>query len=88
MGSNELHDLLEQLRDQHKGADFVDSEYQQRLDDIIVSLEKQSLYPDSFDEYSNLDEQIGALILDLETEYPTLKRVLDSIQQVLSNFRV
>jgi len=87
MSVNELHNLLTDLTHQRKNADIVDSEYQQRLDEIIESLEQQKLYPDSFDQYSALQEQVGELLLNYETEHPVMQSILKGIQQLLNNFK-
>lgn len=88
MSQEKLHDLVVQLREQRRGSDIVDGEYNQRLDEIIESLEQQRLYPDSFDQYSSLTEQVKKLIQDYETEHQGFKAVLGSIHQLLNNFRV
>lgn len=88
MSREKLHDLLVQLKERRQGADIVDGEYNQRLDEIVESLEQQQLYPDSFDQYSSLSEQLASLVRDYEKEHPTLKSILDSIHQLLNNFRV
>ena len=88
MSQEKLHDLMVQLREQRSGTDIVDSEYNQRLDEIIESLEQQKLLPDTFDQYSSLSEQVKMLIQDYETEHPTFKAVLSGIQQVLNSFRI
>jgi len=87
MSQEELHDLVVQLREQRGSADIVDGEYNQRLDEIIESLEQQRLYPDTFDQYSNLVEQVKNLVQDFEAEHHTFKAILDSIHQLLNNFR-
>ena len=87
MSREQLHDLLAQLKEQRKGVDLVDGEYYQRLDEIVESLEQQQLYPDTFDQYSILGEQVRELIHDYELEHPAFKSILDSIHQLLNNFR-
>jgi uncharacterized protein involved in exopolysaccharide biosynthesis len=87
MSNQQLHDLLTQLKEQRHGTDLVDSEYQQRLDDIVDSLEQQQLYPDTFDQYSALTEQVKALMADYEAEHPMIASLLDGIQGILNNFR-
>ncbi len=87
MSQKDLHDLVVQLREKRSGTDIVDSEYNQRLDEIIESLEQQQLYPDTFDQYSSLIEQVKALVQDFENEHQGFKAVLDSIQLLLNNFR-
>ena len=87
MSNKDLHDLLTQLKEQRHGTDIEDSEYQQRLDDIVESLEQQKLYPDSFDQYSVLGDQVRDLVLDYEAEHPAIRAVLDSIHRILDNFR-
>lgn len=88
MSQEKLHDLIVELREQRRGSDIVDGEYNQRLDEIIESLELQRLSPDTFDQYSNLSEQVNNLILDYEAEHPTFKSVLSAIELVLRNFRI
>jgi hypothetical protein len=88
MSQEKLHDLIVNLRTKRRGADIVDGEYNQRLDEIIESLEQQRLYPDSFDQYSSLNEQVNNLLHDYEAEHPTFKAILSSIQQLLNNFRI
>ena len=87
MSNRELHDYLTQLKEQRHGTDLVDSEYQQRLDDIVESLELQQLYPDTFDQYSALTEQVRTLVADYEAEHPMIHSVLDGIHRILNNFR-
>ena len=87
MSKQELHDLLAQIKLQRNSVDLVDSEYQQRLDEIIVSLEQQKLYPDTFNEHSSLNQQVQDFILDYEAEHPAIKILLDSIQQILNSFK-
>ncbi|NND81754.1 MAG: DUF4404 family protein [Gammaproteobacteria bacterium] len=87
MSENELHDLLAELKEQRSGADLVDAEYQQRLDDIVESLEQQRLYPDTFDQYSVLSEQIQGLLDDYREDHPTIDSLLDGITRLLANFR-
>jgi uncharacterized protein involved in exopolysaccharide biosynthesis len=88
MSSQELHDLLVQLENERKQFDIVDQEQRQRLDEIIESLEQQKLYPDNFDHYSALSSQIQELVLDYESQHPSLTNVLSSIAEVLRNFKV
>jgi len=87
MSNQELHDFLKQLKEHRDSADLVDSEYKQRLDEIVESLEQQKLYPDSFDQYSVLAEEAKALMANFEAEHPTIASVLDGIHRVLNNFR-
>jgi hypothetical protein len=87
MSNQELHDYLKQLKDQRRGADFVDGEYQQLLDEIVESLEQQQLYPDTFDQYSALTEQVKTIIADYEAEHPAIASLLDGIHGILNNFR-
>lgn len=87
MSNQELHDFLAQLKEQNHGTDLVDSEYQQRLDEIVESLEQQQLYPDTFDQYSALSEQVKGLMEDYEAEHPLIRSLLDGIHQILNNFR-
>ncbi len=87
MSRQELHDLLAQIKHQRDSVDLVESEYQQRLDEIVESLEQQKLYPDTFDQYSSLNQQVRDLILDYEADHPTIRVLLDSVQQLLRNFK-
>jgi hypothetical protein len=87
MSKNELHDCLTQLKEQRHGSDLVDTEYQQRLDEIVESLEQQQLYPDTFDQYSALAEQVKALMIGYETEHPVISSLLGGIHRILNNFR-
>ncbi|NND00207.1 MAG: DUF4404 family protein [Gammaproteobacteria bacterium] len=87
MSVHELHELLSQLKRERNSADLVDSEYQQRLDEIVESLEQQKLYPDTYDQYSSLSEQVRELILDYQAEHPTIQAVLDSVHRLLDNFK-
>ena len=87
MSSKELHDLLDQLKLERENSDMVDSEYQQRLDEIIESLEQQKLYPDAFDQYSTLRDQVRELFVDLESKHPSMHALLDGIHDLLLNFR-
>ena len=86
MSKEGLHDLLEELKEERNTADIVDVEYQQLLDEIVESLEQQQLYPDSFDQYSSLTEQVKKMVIAYQEEHPEIKRVLNSVQQLLSNF--
>jgi len=87
MSRQELHDLLSQLKQERISGDIVESEHQQRLDEIIESLEQQKLYPDTFDQYSSLDQQIRELVRNYEAEHPTVQAILNSVQQVLNSFK-
>ena len=87
MSNQQLHDFLTQLKEQRHGTDLVDSEYQQRLDEIVESLEQQQLYPDTFDQYSALAEQVKALMVSYEAEHPVIGSLLDGIHRILNNFR-
>jgi hypothetical protein len=87
MSNQELHDFLTQLKEQRHGPDLVDSEYQQRLDEIVESLEQQQLYPDTFDQYSALAEQVKALMVGYEAEHPLIASLLNGIHRILNNFR-
>ena len=87
MSRQELHDLLAQLKQQRHSVDWVDSEHQQRLDEIVESLEQQKLYPDAFDQYSGLNQQIKDLVLDYEAAHPAISKILSSLQQLLHNFK-
>ena len=86
MSKEGLHDLLAELKQERSSADIVDSEHQQLLDEIVESLEQQQLYPDSFDQYSSLNEQIRNMMINFQEEHPEIKRVLNSVHQLLSNF--
>jgi hypothetical protein len=87
MNNQDLHDLLKQLKEQRHGTDLVNSEYKQRLDEIVESLEQQQLYPDTFDQYSILAEQVKALMANYETEPPMIRSLLNGIYMTLNNFR-
>ncbi|MBT8115365.1 MAG: DUF4404 family protein [Arenicella sp.] len=87
MSKQGLHDLLAELKEHRSGADLVDSEHQQRLDEIVESLEQQRLYPDTFDQYSTLIEQVKLLMLDFQSEHPKISAVLNSVHRVLNNFK-
>ncbi len=87
MSSQQLHDLLSQLKLERENSDMVGSEYQLRLDEIIESLEQQKLYPDSFDQYSGLGDQVRKLFEDLESQHPSIRILLDGIHELLQNFR-
>ena len=87
MSRQELHDHLAQLKAERDKLDVVDSEYRQRLDEIIESLEQQKLFPDTFDQYSTLASQIRDLVIEYEAEHPKTKAVLDGIQEIIQNFR-
>lgn len=87
MSSQQLHDLLGQLKLARKNGDMVDSEYQLRLDEIIESLEQQKMYPDAFDQYSSLGDQVRTLFEDMEAQHPSIRVLLDGIHELLQNFR-
>jgi hypothetical protein len=87
MSSQQLHDLLGQLKLERENGDMVDSEYQLRLDEIIESLEQQKMYPEAFDQYSGLGDQVRALFEDMESKHPSIRALLDGIYEVLQNFR-
>jgi len=87
MSSQQLHDLLGQLKLERENGDMVDSEYQLRLDEIIESLEQQKMYPEAFDQYSGLGDQVRALFEDMESKHPSIRALLDGISEVLQNFR-
>ena len=87
MSRQELHDYLTQLKEERKKLDLVDSEYQLRLDEIIESLEQQRLYPDTFDQYSTLGDQVRNLLIDYEADHPAVKAVLDGIHEIIRNFK-
>ncbi|MFT6100447.1 MAG: hypothetical protein ACJAYF_003005 [Arenicella sp.] len=87
MSNQDLHDFLTQLKEQRKGSGIVDTEYQNRLDEIVESLEQQVLYPDTFDQYSALAEQISGLMVDFEAEHPVIGSLLSGIHRLLNNFR-
>ena len=87
MSQQGLHDLLVQLKDERSSADLVDSEHQQRLDEIVESLEQQRLYPDKFDQYSTLNEQVRLLMLEFQADHPAVSAVLKSVHQLLNNFK-
>ncbi len=87
MSSQELHDLLGKLKVERESGDLVDSEYKQLLDELIESLEQQKLYPDAFDQYSNLGDQIQQLLEEFESRHPAAQIVLNGIKQVLQNFK-
>jgi hypothetical protein len=87
MSNQDLHDVLSQLKEKQHGTDLVDSEYKNRLDEIVESLEQQVLYPDTFDQYSALPEQVKALMVDFEAEHPVISSLLGGIHRILNNFR-
>jgi hypothetical protein len=87
MSNQDLHDFLTQLKEQRKGSGIVDTEYQNRLDEIVESLEQQVLYPDTFDQYSALAEQVSGLMVDFEAEHPVIGSLLSGIHRLLNNFR-
>ena len=87
MSNQDLHDFLTQLKEQRKGSGIVDTEYQNRLDEIVESLEQQVLYPDTFDQYSALAEQVSGLMFDFEAEHPVIGSLLGGIHRLLNNFR-
>ena len=87
MSRQELHDHLARLKEEREKLDVVDSEYQLRLDEIIESLEQQRLYPESFDQYSPLGDQVRNLLIDYEADHPAVKAVLDGIHEFIRNFK-
>ena len=87
MSSQQLHDLLSQLKLERENGDMVDSEYQLRLDEIIESLEQQKMYPEAFDQYSRLGDQVRTLFEDMESHHPSIRVLLDGIHELLQNFR-
>ena len=87
MSRQELHDLLVQLEQERQQHDPVSSEKNHRLDELIESLEQQKLYPEDFDQYSALSNQIKEYLIEYENQHPAISAVLKSISQVLHNFR-
>ena len=87
MSSQQLHDLLSQLKLERESTDMVDSEYQFRLDEIIESLEQQKLYPKDFDQYSGLSDRARELLEDMESQHPSIRVLLSGIYELLQNFR-
>ena len=87
MSQSELHDHLARLKSERDQATIEDGEYQMRLDEIIEALEQQALYPEAFDQYSTLSEQAREMVIDYESEHPTIRLVLESLQDLLRNFR-
>lgn len=87
MSRQELHDLLAQLKQERDSSDLVDNEHKMRLEEIIESLEQQKLYPDTFDQFSVLSDQIQTLFDDLESEHPSIRALLTAMGQLLHNFR-
>ncbi len=87
MSNQDLHDFLTQLKEQRKGSGIVDTEYQNRLDEIVESLEQQALYPDTFDQHSALAEQVSGLMVDFEAEHPVIGSLLSGIHRLLNNFQ-
>ena len=88
MSQQELHDLLVQLEHERQQFDVVDGEQNHRLDEIIESLEQQKLYPEDFDQYSVLFSSIHDAVSEYESQHPSVANVLNSIAQVLRNFKV
>jgi hypothetical protein len=86
MTQEQLHDLLLKLESAREQVDPVDRERHQRLDDLVESLEQQRLYPDDFDRYSVLADQVREMMLEIEADHPTLARILESISGILRSF--
>ena len=87
MSQKELHDLLLELEQERKQFDIVDDEKRHRLDELVEALEQQKLYPDKFDHYSALGDQLQEQVLEFESQHPALARVLESMAELLRNFR-
>ncbi len=88
MSRQELHDLLVELEKQRSQLDPVSSEQNHRLDELIESLEQQKLYPGTFDQYSTLSDQIRDIAIDYESNHPTMATILNSISNLLNNFKM
>ena len=87
MKESVLHDHLVKLKAERDQATIEDDEYKMRLDDIVEALEEQALYPDSAENNSMLSDQIRNLVLDYESDHPTIRVILNSLHDVLQNFR-
>ena len=87
MKASGLHDYLAQLKAERDQATIEDDEYKMRLDEIVEALEEQALYPDSAENNSMLSDQVRNLVLDYESEHPTIRVILNSLHDVLQNFR-
>ena len=87
MTARDLHDHLAKLKSERDQATMEDDEYKMRLDDIVEALEEQALYPESADQNSLLSDQVRDLVLDYETEHPAIRVILNSIHDLLQNFR-
>ena len=66
---------------------MVEQEKHLRLDEIIESLEQQKLYPEEFDHYSALSTQINEWIVEYESQHSAIANALNSIVQLLRNFK-
>ena len=87
MTGTELHDHLAQLKAERAQTTIEDGEYQMRLDEIVEALEEQVLYPDSVDRNSMLSDRVRNLVLDYESEHPAIRVILNSLHDLLQNFR-
>ena len=87
MKASAVHDHLASLKAERDQATIEDDEYRMRLDEIVEALEEQALYPDSAERNSMLSDQIRNMVLDYESEHPTIRVILNSLHDVLQNFR-
>ena len=87
MSQSELHDHLARLKTERDQATIEDSEYQMRLDEIVEALEQQAVHPEAFDQYSTLSDQVRDMVIDYEADHPAIRIVLNSLHDLLQNFR-
>ncbi len=85
MTQTQLHNLLDQLKDEHAGVEMIEHEHKAKLESLVESLEQQKIYPDDFDQFSALGTQAHELAEEYEQQFPKTAALLKSIAQTIEN---
>ncbi|MBX2869519.1 MAG: hypothetical protein KTR18_12630 [Acidiferrobacterales bacterium] len=85
MSQEQLHKLLDQLKEEHAGIEMLEQEYRSKLDAFLESLEQQKLYPEEFDQFSTLESQARELAAGYASQFPKTSALFISIAKTLEN---
>lgn len=88
MSRQKLHDLLAELEQQRNQLDPVNHEQGRRIDELIASLEEESLGTEGGEENAVISNRIYEMINHYEEDHPKIASILNAIGQVLQSFRV
>ncbi len=88
MSQEQLLTLFKQLDEQLQDGSVEESEHKLRIAELIDSLERQQMQPDSFDQFSAASVTVRQMLETYENKHPTIAGILRSLSNTLSNMGI